>query len=304
MAIPDFQSCMRPLLDAIKDGQTYHFLNAFESVCDFFELTDEERAAKLPSGKQTVIKNRVSWSRTFLKKAGLLTQPQRGHVQITPLGLKALEDCPKRIDVKYLKQFESFLEFHTAKPSEPSLPDKIENDENTDPTERLEKAHGEIQKELVAELLENIKQQTPQFLENLVVELMQAMGYGGWSKESGSATQYTSDGGVDGLINEDPLGLETIYLQAKRYTTGSPIGRPDIQAFVGALEMKRSRKGVFITTSRFSNEAQDYISKIQKKVILIDGQQLAELMVKHGLGVSTKETYQVKAIDTDYFTDD
>ena len=160
----------------------------------------------------------------------------------------------------------------------------------------------EIQSSLVSELLQMVKDQDPIFLENLVVQLMHAMGYGGWNKESGETTQYTADGGVDGFINDDPLGLDTIYLQAKRYT-GNTIGRPDLQSFVGALEMKRARKGVFITTSQFSKDALDYIEMIEKKVVLIDGKKLAELMVEHNLGVSIKETYRVKAIDTDFFDD-
>ena len=294
---------MRPLLDVIIDGEVHHFIDAFESVCDYFKLTDEERGVKLPSGKQTVIKNRVGWSRTYLKKAGLLVQPQRGHVQITQLGLQALQDRPDRIDVKYLKQYKAFMAFHTAKPSGTSLNDKRGSDESADPTERLEKAYGEIQQELAAELLETIKQQSPQFLEKLVVELMQAMGYGGWSKESGRATQYTSDGGIDGVINEDPLGLDTIYLQAKRYTENT-VGRPDIQQFAGALDMQRAKKGVFITTSQFSKEATDYVAMIDKQIVLIDGDKLAALMIEYGLGVTSKQTYTIKQIDSDYFSED
>jgi restriction system protein len=304
MAIPDFQSCMRPLLAAISDGQTHPFNPAFEEVCRHFDLSADDINERLPSGKQTVIRNRVSWSRTFMKKAGLLVQPQRAHMQITELGQKALQDCPDRIDVKYLKQFESFREFHQAKPQAATSNNNAQEiEETTDPVERLEQAHSEIQQELIDELLITIKLQSPQFLEGLVVELMQAMGYGGWSKESGNATQYTADGGIDGIINEDPLGLETIYLQAKRYTDNS-IGRPDVQAFAGALDMQRAKKGVFITTSKFSRDALEFVGMIEKKIILIDGQKLAELMTKHNVGVATKDTYHVKTIDTDYFTED
>lgn len=306
MAIPDFQSCMRPLLNAVSDGEIHTIGDAFDAVSRFFNLTESELSQKLPSGKQTVIRNRVSWSRTFMGKAGLLIAPGRGKLQITDRGLEALQKQPERIDVSYLKQYPEFLEFQKAKPK--AVTDKIPDQteaivDATDPLERLEDAHFEIQNSLTIDLLQTIKEQNPAFLEKLVVELMQAMGYGGWSKDSGTATQYTADGGIDGLINEDPLGLETIYLQAKRYTE-TVVGRPDIQAFVGALEMKRARKGVFITTSKFSSEARNYISMIEKKIILIDGQQLTELMIKHGLGVSTKETYKISTIDTDYFSED
>lgn len=306
MAIPDFQTCMRPLLNAVSDGEIHTISDAFEVVSSFFNLTEADLTQKLPSGKQSVIRNRVSWSRTFMGKAGLLVSPGRGKLQITDRGLEALQKQPDRIDVSYLKQFPEFLEFQAAKPKAVSINNTGQTEDisvSTDPLERLEEAHFEIQNSLASDLLQTIKEQSPAFLEKLVVELLQAMGYGGWSKESGSATQYTADGGIDGLINEDPLGLETIYLQAKRYSENA-VGRPDIQAFVGALEMKRARKGVFITTSKFSLEARNYISMIEKKIILIDGQQLTELMIRHGLGVSTKETYKICTIDTDYFNED
>ena len=266
-------------------------------------MTAEEIDERLPSGKQTIIRNRVAWAGTYLKKSGLLVRPERGHLQITETGQTALKEQPDQIDITYLRQFDAFNAFHSVKESGETIGSQTDIfEQNTDPVERLEKAHDEIQQELMDELLSMVKQQTPKFLEELVVELMQAMGYGGWSKESGEATQYTADGGIDGIINEDPLGLDTIYLQAKRYTNGT-IGRPDIQAFVGALEMKRARKGVFITTSQFSAEALQYVGMIEKKIVLIDGKKLAELMVTHDKGVAVKDTYQVKTIDSDYFVD-
>jgi len=306
VAIPDFQSCMRPLLVAVKDQGIHQFQDTIQKVCEYFELTDEERREKLPSGKQTYIKNRLAWARTYMNKAGLTHAPGRGQIQITGRGLQALEECPERVDVKYLRQYPEFLEFHTAKPNSSKNTDcsvlTEELSDNTDPQERLEEAYAEIQNSLADELLETVKQQSPDFLERLVVQLLKAMGYGGWSEKSGSATQYTADGGIDGVINEDPLGLDTIYLQAKRYTDNS-VGRPDIQAFVGALEMKRARKGVFITTSQFSREALEYCQLIEKKVVLIDGRKLAQLMIQYGLGVSIQQTYEVKAVDTDFFNE-
>lgn len=304
MAIPDFQSCMRPLLAAIEDGQVHHFPAIIEKVAHYFGLTDEERAQLLPSGKQAIFKNRMGWSSTYMKKAGLLVQPQRSHVQITDLGRKALEECPDKINVKYLKQFDSFLEFHTAKPAAPVAQlGNGEEDETTDPVERLEQAYYEIEQQLIDDVLNQVKALSPAFLETLVVQVLKAMGYGGWSSESGSATQYGNDGGIDGVINEDPLGLETIYVQAKRYTENH-VHRPELQAFSGALEMKKAKKGVFITTSKFSSGAREFVSMIEKRIILIDGQQLAKLMVEHNVGVTVKETYQVKDIDTDFFTDE
>jgi len=304
MAIPDFQQCMRPFLSAIKDGEVHHFNDGYENVLNHFSVNDEEKRKLLPSGKQTVVRNRCGWARTYMKKAGLLSAPKRSHVQITERGLQVLRDKPDYFNVKYLKEISpEFVEFHKAKPKAVSTEqEQNESEDTTDPLERLENAHLEIQSSLENELLQMVKEQDPIFLEKLVVQLMHAMGYGGWSKESGETTQYTSDGGIDGIINDDRLGMETIYLQAKRYTDKT-VGRQDVQSFVGALEMKRARKGVFITTSQFSKGALDYIKMIGKKVVLIDGEKLASLMVEHNLGVAPKDTYYVKAIDTDFFED-
>nr|WP_281419246.1 restriction endonuclease [Marinobacterium ramblicola] len=296
---------MRPLLEMVKDGQVYRFKEVVENLCNAFQLTEEEKRERLPSGKQTYIHNRLAWARTYMNKAGLTQAPGRGQIQITARGLQALEECPQRVDVRYLKRYPEFVEFHTvkAKPESQSGTGKSDNDvEEQDPLERLEQAFAEIETTLAEELLELVKQQPPEFLESLVVQLLQAMNYGGWSEESGSATQLTADGGIDGVINEDPLGLDSIYIQAKRYCDNS-VGRPDIQAFVGALEMKRARKGVFITTSQFSRDAVEYCRMIEKRVVLIDGRKLAELMIAYNLGVSTRQSFQVKAIDTDYFND-
>lgn len=307
MAIPDFQACMRPFLASISDGQLWHFNDAYESVCKHFGVTPEEKAQLLPSGKQTVVRNRCAWAKTYMKKAGLLTSPERSHIKITPVGLQVLKDKPDSISVSYLKQISAeFVEFSMARPQpNDSLSTVISpaDEEVSDPSERLQTAFREITESLADEILDQVKEQSPAFFEKLVVELMLAMGYGGWSEKAGQATQYTNDGGVDGIINEDPLGLDTIYLQAKRYSDNA-IGRPEVQAFVGALEMKRAKKGVFITTSRFSRDAVEYVNMIEKRVVLIDGAHLAELMIRHGLGVTVKETLQIKTVDTDYFTDD
>lgn len=302
MAIPDFQSCMRPLLAHIEDGRLEHFLKALDAVYVHFGLTDEEINELLPSGKQTKVKNRCGWARTYMKKAGLLTQPQRGHIQITEAGRKALKDCPDRITVRYLKDtYPEFAKFHASKP-EAKTTTTIQSDEETDPSERLQTAYEEIKFSLAAELLETVKNNSWQFFEKLVVEMMIAMGYGGSRAESGKATQYTNDDGIDGIINEDKLGLDTIYLQAKKWE--NVVQRPEIDKFIGALTRQGARKGVFITTSSFSSGARDASTGLNMSIVLIDGKQLADLMIEYDLGVNTKETFRVKDIDTDYFSED
>ncbi len=306
MPIPNYQAFMQPLVAQIADGHVHSLAELKTLLCNALRIDEEQRAETIASsGNRTVVSNRLGWARTYLHKAGLLSIPKPGSVQITERGLQALQSG-QPINNGYLKQFPEFLEFiRPVKDATDALADaaKTTHEDDTTPDEQIKSAWHTLNSALAEDLIELVKKQTPQFFEVLVVQLMQAMGYGGWSKDSGSATQYTGDGGIDGIINEDPLGLETIYLQAKRYTE-SAVGRPDIQAFVGALEMKRARKGVFITTSHFSRDALDYVSLIEKKVVLIDGTQLAELMIKHNLGVSVKETYQVKATDSDYFAED
>jgi restriction system protein len=305
MPIPDFQSTMRPLLAVIEDGQTHSFPEVVEKVTLHFQLTEEEVKTKINSGKQTVVKNRISWARTFLKKAGLVSDPIKGQVRIEARGLQALKDCEQRVDVKYLKQYPEFIEFHAPKKKaqaasyQPELQDPSENT----PEEQLFNAAEELNRTLASDLLDQIKEASPSFFEQLVVDLMLSMGYGGSRKEAGQATQYTADGGIDGIINEDPLGLDTIYLQAKRYSYKT-VGRPEVQGFAGALDMQRAKKGVFITTSKFSADAVEFVSLIEKRIVLIDGETLTNLMVEYGLGVATKRTVEIKAIDTDYFLED
>lgn len=303
LPIPDYQSLMRPLLAQLEDGSTKSLKQLMAALIQEFGLSEEEQAQRISSGRQTVMKNRVGWARTYLHKAGLLSLPVRAHCQITDRGRQALKQCPERIDNSYLKQFEEFREFTTPKKATiDNTPIAAETSDAT-PEERLETAYEELNAELASELIDTLKQCSPQFFEQLVVDLMYAMGYGGWSKDSGAATQYTADGGIDGIINEDPLGLEIIYLQAKRYKDAT-VGRPEVQAFAGALDMKRAKKGVFITVSSFSKDAIEYVGMIEKKIKLIDGQRLAELMIAHNLGVSVKQTYHTKTLDTDYFNED
>ena len=305
MPIPDFQSTMQPLLMVVKDGQIHQFRDVIEQVKDYFELTDAELQQKIPSGKQTLIKNRVSWARTYLTKAGLLKSPARGLTQITQRGLDALAQTEQPVRSKYLSQFPEFIAFNSAKSksTNSTTGHAAGHESQSTPEERLEDANDELNKALTDELLAIIKGASPDFFEQLVVDLMISMGYGGSRKEAGQATQYTADGGIDGVIKEDPLGLDMIYLQAKRYTE-STIGRPEIQKFAGALDMQRAKKGVFISTSTFSNDAHKFVGMIEKRIILIDGSELASLMVEHNLGVSSKQVYDIKQIDSDYFSED
>ena len=305
MAIPDFQSVMRPVLCAVADGQARPVADVLEDVCSHFGLTLEERQKRLPSGKQTVIKNRVGWARTYLKKAGLLTVPARGTIQITELGLKALEECPERVDVKYLKRFPAFVEFHTHTPTQQTEQGEDRasaSDSDTTPDEQLADAYQSLMESLADEVLTNLLEASPSFFEQVVVDLMLAMGYGGSHKEAGQATKATGDDGIDGIIKGDRLGLDTIYLQAKRWT--NTVHRPEIDKFIGALTRQRARKGVFITTSNFSNGAREAALGLDMKCVLIDGRELAQLMIEHNLGVTVKEVYEVKKIDTDYFNED
>ncbi|WIE47676.1 restriction endonuclease [Pseudomonas sp. GM17] len=303
MPIPDFQSVMRPVLTTVQNGAPLPLSELRERIADQFQLTEEERKEHLPSGHQTVINNRVGWARTYLNKAGLLTIPAKGMVQITPRGLDALSNGPERITVSWLKQFPEFADFHTAKPQAADIPAVLDIAiSETTPDEQLAEAHQALVQSLADELLAQVRAATPSFFEQVVVDLMLAMGYGGSRKEAGKATQLTNDGGIDGIIKEDKLGLDVIYLQAKRWS--NTVHRPEIDKFIGALTRQRARKGVFITTSDFSIGARDAALGLDIKVVLIDGVELAQLMVEHNLGVSVKQVYEVKQLDSDYFAEE
>lgn len=303
MAIPDFQSVMRPVLTAVQNGAPLPLHELREWVADHFQLTEDECKEQLPSGHQTVINNRVGWARTYLNKAGLLTIPAKGMVQITARGLDALATGPDRITVRWLKQFPEFADFHAAKPQAADAPAVLDADiAETTPDEQLAEAHQALVQSLAEELLAQVRAAKPSFFEQLVVDLMIAMGYGGSRKEAGKATQATNDDGIDGIIKEDKLGLDVIYLQAKRWT--NTVHRPEIDKFIGALTRQRARKGVFITTSEFSAGAREAALGLDIKVVLIDGVELARLMVENNLGVSVKQVYEVKQIDSDYFAEE
>jgi restriction system protein len=301
MAIPDYQTLMLPLLKLLAKGEELHFSPLVNVLSDEFNLSDQERKQLLPSGQMTTIKSRSGWARTYLKKAGLIEQPKRGYVKITTRGLSALEENPAQIDNKFLEKYPEFLAFRDAGKNEIE-PQAISTEVDVTPEESIENAFFNLNSQLSSDLLEIIKSSTPSFFERLVVELLLAMGYGGSRVDAGRAIGQSGDGGIDGIIDEDKLGLDSIYIQAKRWE--GTVGRPEIQKFVGALQGNRAHKGVFITTSDFSKEAQEYVKNINNKVVLINGYSLAKLMIENDVGVSTVSTYKVKKIDSDYFADD
>ncbi len=304
MAVPDFQSIMLPLLHFASDGREYSMQQAREGLADYFGLTDEELKELLPSGRQTKFSNRVSWAKHYLTHAGLLEAPKRGRFNISDRGKRVLAEKPDRIDINYLGRFDEFIEFREAgkKNRTEKVTSSEEREASSTPEESLEDAYQQLRDEVANELLHQIKSNSPDFFERLVVHLLVKMGYGGSFKEAGKATRRTDDEGIDGIIKEDRLGLDAIYLQAKRWE-GS-VGRPEIQKFVGALHGKRAKKGVFITTSHFSNEAMTYSEQIDPKVVLIDGNTLVQLMIDYGLGVSTDAVYEVNKVDSDYFSEE
>lgn len=304
MPIPDFQNIMLPLLKLLGDGEPHPVQELKPILEDHFQLTEEERNELLPSGSQKRFDNRIGWARTHLKKAGLISNPQSGIYQITERGKKILDTNPPKIDLHLLDQFEEHLEFR-SKRSKAAPPGngqiEIEQSHQT-PKEILERAYQTLRSDLAQELLEKVRQASPSFFEKLVVELLLKMGYGGSRQDAGQAIGRSGDEGIDGIIKEDKLGLDVIYIQAKRWQ--GTVGRPLVQAFAGSLDGHRARKGVFITTSQFSAEAHDFVSRIEKKIVLIDGQQLSELMLDHDLGVTTEDTYVVRKIDFDYFSEE
>ena len=301
--IPDYQTLMLPLLKLVSDGQEHKYRDIIENLATEFEVTDEERKELLASGNQAIFDNRVGWAKTYLKKAGLLDSPKRATFVITDIGRQTLSKNPDRIDAKYLRQFPSFLEFQNASRNDNESEEEIatiEIHEQT-PEENLDKAYQRIRKSLASELLNKVIELSPAFFERLVVELLVKMGYGGSIKDAGKAMGKSGDEGIDGTIKEDKLGLDIIYIQAKRWKTGNVVGRPEIQKFVGALAGQGAKKGVFITTSKFTNEAKSYQTRNETKIVLIDGEKLADLMIDYNLAVSTTNTFEIKRIDNDYF---
>jgi restriction system protein len=303
MAIPTYKDCMLPFLAQLKDGKEWHIREIGEVLASYFALTPVERAELLPSGQTPIFVNRVGWARTYLKKAALIESPRRGVFMITKRGLGVLDEGVKSLDSKYLARFPEFQEFQRAsQPQDDNTHLSVSSnaiEEEATPEEAIESAYQGLRQQLAQELLTKILSCSPTFFEYLVVELLVKMGYGGSRKDAGERIGQSGDGGIDGIIKEDRLGLDTIFIQAKRWQ-GS-VGRPEIQKFVGALQGQRARKGVFITTSIYTADATTYVGQIGTKVVLIDGQKLASLMIDFDVGVSVAASYTVKRVDSDYF---
>jgi len=303
MSIPDYQACMLPLLKAISDGSDHKMSDAVMILSRQFKLSQAEQDALLPSGQQSIIANRIGWARTYMKKAGLLTYPKRAYSRITDRGKKLLKEAPTEINSKLLRRYEEFVAFESqAKANIIQTAGMTEDTSYSTPEEALEYGYLKLTENLSNEILEQIMSCSPAFFERLVVELLVKMGYGGSLKEAASIVGKSGDGGIDGIIKEDKLGLDAIYIQAKRWD--SAVGRPEIQKFVGALDGQKARKGIFITTSSFTKDAVDYAKGTTVKVVLIDGERLADLMMENNLGVSTVMTYEIKRVDSDYFDEE
>ncbi len=301
MPLPGFQDVMTPILNVLADGEPRRLRDVVAPVAQHFKLTGAELQAKIPSGRKTIIYDRIGWACTYLRKAGLLTSPKRGVVAIADRGREMMAKHPNRVDVRLLRQFPEFRQFHEGEGEEDS-PAAGEAKEPLTPHEGLEDAYRHLRRAIEDELLDHLQAATAQFFERTVVELLVRMGYGGSLEDAGRAVGQSHDGGIDGIIKEDRLGLDAIYIQAKKWT--NTVGRPEVQKFVGALQGQRARKGVFITTGTFSGEAHEYVRTIDAKVVLMDGAELARLMFDHGVGVSTVGTYEVKRIDNDFFAEE
>lgn len=299
--IPDFQTLMRPLLELHADGLEHINRDLVDHLGTQFTLNEEARREMLPSGRAKLFDNRVGWAKNYLSKAGLIQAPRRAISAITPAGQALLNSHAGPINVSLLNNLPSANSPTTSANVSPSgsAVNVIDSQDVVHPLEAVEIAHQRIRCEIELSLLEKIANNPPDFLERLVVDLIVKMGYGGSMKDAGEAIGRSGDEGIDGIIKEDPLGLDTIHLQAKRYE--GTIGRPEIQKFAGALQGQRAKKGIFITTSSYTKEARDYVSKIDSKIILIDGQTLAQLMYDHDVGVQLQTVYSIKRVDADYF---
>jgi len=301
MAVPDFQSLMLPVLQVSSAGE----LKSSEAVrilADRLHLTEDDRSELLPSGRQSKFSNRVAWAKVYLGKAGLVEQTRRGHYQITERGKQVLGSRPEKIDIHYLQQFSEFRAFregvsHEAEPQD-STP---EASKDLTPDEVIRSAAGQLEQELGAELLARICEAPPDFFERIIVQLLLAMGYGGSVAEAGKALGRSGDGGVDGVIDQDTLGLDRIYVQAKRYSDGNNVGPAAVRDFFGSLDRFKAAKGLFVTTSSFSSAAKETAEFLSKRIVLIDGRQFARLMVRYNVGCRIEEVVQLKKIDEDFF---
>ncbi|KQU13102.1 restriction endonuclease [Bacillus sp. Leaf13] len=301
MAVPGYQDFMYPFLKQLEDKKEYRLQDLYTILANYFNLTEEDVAEMLPSGKQTLLVNRVGWARTYLDKAGLIKVVRRAVFKITDEGLRVLNNPSiTKIDRKFLTRYPSFIEFINQDPKGKTV-ESVKNTEDKTPLELIGENYNILKNEIQDLLLEKILSCSPSFFERLIVDLIVAMGYGGSVKDAGRAIGKSGDEGIDGIIKEDVLGLDMIYLQAKRWKKDSTVSRPDIQTFVGSLVGKQASKGIFITTAKFTQGAIDYANSIDKRVILIDGNQLTDLMFKYNVGVSNEEVFVTKKIDLDFF---
>lgn len=306
--LPTHEDVMLPLLRLVSDGKDWEMRDVIEKLAEHFrndpkfKTTKEELLEILPSGQQKIFDNRVGWARTYLKKAKLLESPRRGVIKITDRGKELLNSNPQRVDNSFLMRYPEFVEFRQSSRSA-SREDNFVNTDNLSPEENIEKSFREYNEALISEILERLGKVPPDRFERIVVEVLVKMGYGGDFEDAVKVIGKPGDEGIDGVIKQDPLGLDEIYVQAKRH--GGQIGRPLIQQFVGSLETRKSRKGIFITLSDFTKDAREYAETLQgKTVILISGRELAELMIKYNVGLNTKRTIELKRIDNDYFEGD
>lgn len=323
MPIPDYQTLMLPLLKLAADGKEHKKREAEERLAQQFSLTDEERTTLLPSGKQLLFDNRLGWARTYLKQAGLLESVRRGVIRITDRGQTVLARNPPRIDNEVLDEFPEFLEFKSRTRPRNTGKDlgsvaaggvfqatTLQSealqaaDRTLTPDEQIRNGYQTLRANLASELLDRVLKASSAFFEHLVVELLVAMGYGGSEEDAASVVGRSGDGGIDGIIKEDRLGLDNIYVQAKRWAPAHTVGSPDVRQFAGALQEQRARKGVFITTSSFSKDAVESAKASQMTIVLIDGNRLAQLMLDYGVGVSVQETIRLLKVDEDYFEED
>jgi restriction system protein len=302
--IPDFQTLMLPLLTVISDGKEYSMRLIEDILGEQFNVTKEERSELLPSGTDFIFKNRVGWAKTYMKKAGLISSFKRGCITISDRGKALINSKPDLINVKFLKQYPEFLEFQIPRKKEAVEIEQvnIEEEKQQNPEELIEIGYLKIRQSLEQDILSKLKTIDPYFFERVVVELLVKMGYGGSIQDAGKAIGKSGDEGIDGIIKEDKLGLDVIYIQAKRWE--GVVGRPEVQKFVGALAGQRAKKGVFITTSNFTKEAIQYASQMDTKIVLIDGEKLSQYMIDYNLGVSVQNIYEIKKIDSDYFEED
>lgn len=305
MTIAKYHEFMKPILVLLNNGTNYSRSEIYKYMADEFHLTETEKEEWLPSKKQLVYKNRIGWALTYLKKAGLIDSPKKAYYCLTPTGKKVLLENPMTIDNKYLQKFDTFKEFIEMSNGEDSTEVIIDNTKNDSPQDLMDTSYAQITKTLEDDVLSEVVSQSPEFFEKLVVDLLISMGYGGSQIQNGQVLGKSGDGGVDGVIKEDKLGFDKIYVQAKKWDTLSTIGRPELQKFVGALSGQGAIKGAFITTAKFSKEAWEYTrNQHMYKIALIDGITLAKLMIENNIGVSTETLYEIKKVDSDYFSDD